>query len=466
MKYYGESKAIFLLFGVILLSCCFIGIACGTPAGIGSDVLVHYSFDRGTGTTAYDSTGFNNGTFHGNATRTISSDSDNCLQLDGNGDWVDCPGDTSATKPTYLTLSAWIRPYSIDSHDNVISRAYNLNSQAYYSYGLKLSSNGRVTFVINLNNVEKVVTSPLNRTISTYEWHHIAGTFDGSQICVYIDGELTNTLSNLSGSISYNDDRELSIGRFERGVCYYYGEIDNATLVNRALNANEMECHYYQSQARFWYSFETTSGSTVYDDSGNCFDATLYGNASIDANDGVRSTTSSLDLDGSGDYLTCSGSSSLLKRETFMISLWIKPDRADPHDNIISKAFQTSGSRYYSYGLKINPNGNLTFVLDVNQNQEVVWTGNNNSIFGNWTHITFGAYTSPTSTTMGIYVNGVLNVTKCVDDTDIAFNDNSIFVGKYEGSTQCDFDGHIDEAAFFPHFLTSSEIGDLYSKYA
>jgi hypothetical protein len=72
------------------------------------------------------------------------------------------------------------------------------------------------------------------------EWHHVAVTYDGTQVRSYVDGEL-------SGVADYELDTigtQLSVGRSTRpdGTSYetFIGELDDARIYNRALRRDEL----------------------------------------------------------------------------------------------------------------------------------------------------------------------------------------------------------------------------------
>jgi hypothetical protein len=77
----------------------------------------------------------------------------------------------------------------------------------------------------------------------TGRWVHIAGTFDGTTMRIYVDGEEHGTM-NRPGPIKGNDFH-LCLGDFEyKHASYFHGLIDEVKLYNRALSPDEVRAHY------------------------------------------------------------------------------------------------------------------------------------------------------------------------------------------------------------------------------
>jgi hypothetical protein len=70
-------------------------------------------------------------------------------------------------------------------------------------------------------------------------WHHLAGTYDGSELNLYVDGELQATEAH-QGSIATNTFA-VSIGSdTQQTWMWYNGAVDDARIYSRALTAEEV----------------------------------------------------------------------------------------------------------------------------------------------------------------------------------------------------------------------------------
>ena len=146
--------------------------------------------------------------------------------FDGSDDRIST-GTNSADLQTAFTVAAWYRKTGADSDGCIIGR-FRTGFQGYMLW----KQLGQATIQLYINSGSRVTTG----TLSTNTWYHIAGTWDGSQVCMYVNGALV-----ASNNYATAPD---CIG----GLCYigYYGgqclraDVDDAPLFNRALSAAEI----------------------------------------------------------------------------------------------------------------------------------------------------------------------------------------------------------------------------------
>jgi hypothetical protein len=147
-------------------------------------------------------------------------------------------------------------------------------------------------------------------TPTTNTWHHIVGTYDGSNLRFYLDGILANT-----SAITATPYQNTSYLNVIQGDYPIDGRVANARVYNRALTAAEVQQNYQAEQYRFetpagpvtnglllyWDAGNLDSypgtGTTIYDLSGNGNNGTLYNGVGYNqTNGGV------LTFDGVDDY--------------------------------------------------------------------------------------------------------------------------------------------------------------------
>jgi hypothetical protein len=98
--------------------------------------------------------------------------------------------------------------------------------------------NGAIAFAQNGTKIGFVVSTP---TISTAfaetgnDWTHIAGTYDGENVCTFVNGKLATKLSN-PGIPKVID--EIRLGTINS--VSWHGSLDEMRYYNRVLNAKEI----------------------------------------------------------------------------------------------------------------------------------------------------------------------------------------------------------------------------------
>jgi hypothetical protein len=208
------------------------------------------------------------------------------------------------------------------------------------------------------------------------------------------------------------------------------------------------------------------SSNTLTDSSGNSNTGTIYG-ASRTATDGgqwsnrsdaVFSTGSSLQFDGTDDYVDASNGASLNITNAITIEAWVYPKTLTGIGAIATKS--SAGSGGYN-GFMFERSGGTIVIAAGNG------TGNNSankSITANvWNHVVCVV----TGTQLIVYVNGVAG-------TPVAFtgmtadSTHNLIIGRFSYTSADFFNGTIDEVRVYNRALSSDEISRQYirSKYA
>jgi len=222
-------------------------------------LVSHWKFDDGSGNTATDSTGANNGTLIGNPTWT-SGRIDGAISFDGVDDYVLVSPIVPLIGNT-VTAQAWIRTSEFAGIWNPIL-TQNVGN-GYYFY----VSSGRPAFyiVVGAAYVQAVSID----TIYANQWYHIAGTNDGSYLKLYINGQLKDSAAS-TGFLGVNVNA--CIGCEPTSHLFYSGLIDDVRIYNRALNESEFKDIVRPmgllSRKSSWRASVYRYGSPGWDDSG------------------------------------------------------------------------------------------------------------------------------------------------------------------------------------------------------
>jgi tetratricopeptide (TPR) repeat protein len=199
-----------------------------------SGLVGWWKFDESEGTTAADSSGNgNNGTLHGNPRWQPSAGKvGGALEFDGVDDYVNCSNDASLDTAGKITLSLWVK-----TNDSGNSEDNEWVSKGDHTYAIKHKSNNNIEFFIydgDWYTAWYAVDSSFNGV-----WHHVAGTYDGSALKLYVDGMLQATTAHV-GSIEtgtnnlYLGENSEATGRF------YAGAMDDVRIYNYALSESDI----------------------------------------------------------------------------------------------------------------------------------------------------------------------------------------------------------------------------------
>ncbi|MEM3616535.1 MAG: LamG domain-containing protein [Candidatus Bathyarchaeia archaeon] len=232
-----------------------VTIYAGSGQPLNETGLVGYwSFDEGTGTTAYDSSGNNNhGTIYG-ATWT-NGKIGNALQFDGIDDYVFIENSPSLQVSQSITITAWTKvEETTGDHQIILAKWYPSPS-----YVLEMQPDGQTPQLAIVNSAGTVIYAISNIAIPIGEWAHITGTYDGLNVKIYVNGILTGT-SELCGPINIGDQPVL-IGAHavEWDRNWFNGIIDEVKIYNRALSAEEVWAEYTRTGARYTIGTQTVT---------------------------------------------------------------------------------------------------------------------------------------------------------------------------------------------------------------
>jgi hypothetical protein len=199
-------------------------------------LMAWWKFDDGSGDIAVDSSGNDlNGALLGNPSWADGA-LDGALQFDGDGDYVDFGNDQKFDITGQITISAWIKVDVFDKDWQTIIAKGDSSWRLQRDAG-----NSALEFACTGLPVPGTRWSAIHGTVEVNDgqWHHVAGTYDGSQICLYVDGTL-DVSANTTGSININEQSVYIGENAEKPERFWNGLIDDVRIYSYALNADEI----------------------------------------------------------------------------------------------------------------------------------------------------------------------------------------------------------------------------------
>ena len=210
--------------GMMTVVCCLRAL--GGPSTNG--LVLAYGFEEGHGVTVVDQSGNGN---HGTLNGAVPTGGrfGGALAFDGVGARVIVPDSPSLHITSAITLEAWVNPTRIGSWRDVIYKEIDDN------FYLTASSNDETPAFGG-----EFASEPLYGadTLDLNRWTHLAGTFDGTVMRLFVDGiKVADQFQ--SGNIQPSTG-VLSIGGDGLFGQFFEGRIDEVRIYNRALTVNEI----------------------------------------------------------------------------------------------------------------------------------------------------------------------------------------------------------------------------------
>ncbi|MGV3594327.1 MAG: LamG-like jellyroll fold domain-containing protein [Sediminibacterium sp.] len=150
-------------------------------------------------------------------------------------------GDPSFNITDVITIEAWLNPESGGGSNvqTVLSKSqrFPVSAQNGYIFPRTNDNWNNIAFLLNFNGMGwKQLTAPYPGKDS---WHHVAATYDGAFMRIYIDGVMMNEMA-VTGTITVNTN-PVTIG-YQNGYTneFYRGKIDELRVWNRALSVCEI----------------------------------------------------------------------------------------------------------------------------------------------------------------------------------------------------------------------------------
>ena len=189
-----------------------------------------WHLDENSGTTAFDSEDGNNGTIYGASwTEGISG---SALHFNGEDDYVSAPDADNLDLTDSLTIMAWAK-----TEENKTAKVAQKGDWDGYSIALDVWNGWKCSIRMADNTKHGL---KWEEGIPLFdEWYHIALTYNGSQLKLYVNGQEKNSKA-VSGSLKVNQ-RPVCFGSDEGAQKFFKGTIDEIYIYGRALGSEEIQ---------------------------------------------------------------------------------------------------------------------------------------------------------------------------------------------------------------------------------
>jgi len=451
-----KLRSIFVFVGVVL------GFAAYTPAQVCTSAPVGLVAWYEGENNLFDSRGGNNAVAFSNSMAYASGKVGQTFDvpfMSAQNRW-DAP-DNPAFNQQHLTLEAWIKTGGTSTIGFIASKSgTDANSGYEFAIGAQ-AQGGKLRFILNggAGGADFVSTSSVTDNI----FHHVAATYDGSVMKIYIDGVL-DAQKSVAMTINYPPNHPFVIYRREYSGSSmpenFPGQIDELGFYNRALSAAEIQTIFNAGSAGKCKPTATVAPSGLaawlagdgagIDLSGNGNNGALSNGAALT----IGKVGQGFKFDGLNSAVTIPDSASLDLLNGGTLESWIYLDNTN--DAVIyGKGRSDTNEASYTLGLY---QGNLRFDLykgDGSLNYVPVTTSAA-ALVSSWNHVAINW----DAANIRVFVNGVQVASGTYafvrQDTNypVTFGKNI--------SPAPSFSGKLDEVSFYNRDLSAGEIQSIY----
>ena len=359
-----------------------------------------------------------------------------------------------------FTYSFWIYPTTNTGYGAPLAQYGNSTStRNFYSY--RVGSTEKITFGLVstgavFNQLISTGTTPLN------QWSHVAMVRDSSTQKIYINGQLSGTLSNTTTTSTSSEP--FLIGDTNDVVAdeFFEGSIDQVRIYDKALSAADVTTLYNETAATASTNITLEAPSLV---------AYYKMNDATDETGSYDGTPTNVNFNVAGKFGNAgdfNGSSSRINLPSNPInglsnvsfSFWIKPNDITSNQYVLS--FINSVDGWNGVGIRISNTGKIQVVR---ANSGTVTTTENSTTtlsLNVWQHVAVSVQQSGTV----IYIDGSSDGT--FSNTPFTTNNTGSFdIGMNEyssGVTQAFTDASIDQIRIFDRAITADEVTTLYNE--
>lgn len=162
-------------------------------------------------------------------------------QFNGLTDYIGISG-TTTDNLEKLTLSCWVKPSQQSSWADMISK----EDGDYWNagFGLRRSDNDRFVFTVCDGGKQELTGAEASFIDDSTTWYHVAGSYDGTTMRLFIDGVEVLSGNSASGSI-IGTSQDINLGRrVSTAANEFYGSIDEMRFSKVARSSEWIKLSY------------------------------------------------------------------------------------------------------------------------------------------------------------------------------------------------------------------------------
>jgi len=198
-----------------------------------SGLVGYWTFDGGN---ANDLTGNHNGTIVGSGVTFPAGRVGNAVNFSVGSSFIKIPSFNTAN----VTVEAWVNSAGYGYYTSMVTKNYYADkwSSPWTTWSLWFNEN-----TANPGTISSQWATASPEAVSMNEWHHMAFTYDGTTVKMYVNGVEKNSYIPAGGSITQTDGN-IYIGKPEFANHSFTGSIDEVAIWDNALQGSDILKHY------------------------------------------------------------------------------------------------------------------------------------------------------------------------------------------------------------------------------
>jgi len=426
------------------------------------------------------------------------------------GSGMNCTGSDSIKLPANIldnetfSYSAWIKPRSNDALSQIVNFKDDYSTQILLWESTDASYPDMIS--VDIDDGPTTVRIFSESLAVLEEWIHVATTYDGVTLRLYINGVLEKeALSNAPEPL---DLGSRICSRYDGTTQFFDGIVDNVIAANRVWSSKEIKNMYnadlrwqndthwtlngdldVEDYGEVFYDFETTLEAPTVNDSGQLAQYHLDGNVADGTSNGYDGTLTGSPASVAGkygssynftadasEYITACNEPSCTYSKSMCdngcsVCTWLKPRYRQGNSQLMGRFDTANDDRFWflnylddngvgndqQFSFRVYGDGTSSFSASVSSTAQPQ---------DEWVHVC-GIYDGSTSAAGNtyIYLNGKLDATSAgtvqIDGT--AWDDDEdLLIGAIDDSSYTPANGTIDEVLFYNRTLSAEEINQLY----
>lgn len=161
----------------------------------------------------------------------------NALHFNGGDDKVTINDNANFNFSNGITIEAWIKVDNLNTNHTIIRQNEAVAGGKAFDLQINILGNFRFEVSTDGSNEEFFIAN--NPAIFPDEWHHVAVTYDGTTMRVYLDGLNAGSHTVTGGGAIFNTTSNIIVGE-ALNVGDFKGAIDELRIWNKALTQQEV----------------------------------------------------------------------------------------------------------------------------------------------------------------------------------------------------------------------------------